>query len=197
MNVLLFFIVLILVFIALPIIFRVRLNLRVLTMSGRITMSIFRIINITIYFQIRGEYIIIRHNNKTTRQKLTDNDINIVFVKKLVSMFYFRQNVTDVIVMGSFGYKDNAMVTAVMSSVFGTIANAFLCVLKNNKQSANIKLTSLPNYDKDICSLEMTTKFNISIFDTLFVFALTLIRLLGGKYERRKTHFKENRVANR
>ena len=196
MNILLFFIVLFLVIIALPIVFRVKVNLRVLTMSGKITLSIFKIINIAVYFQIRGEYIIIRHNNKTSRQNLTDNNINVVFLKKLVSMFYFRQNVTDVILTLSFGYKDNAMLTAMMISSFGAVANSFLCFLKNNKQSANIKLVSMPNYDKDICSLELITKFNISIFDVLFAFALTIIQLLGGKYERRKSHIKENRVAN-
>lgn len=197
MRVLLFFIVLLVFLILMPLFIKVKLTTRVLTMSGSLRIEL---MGLTIYkcnYKIRGAYIHIKTKHKHTKQQLNNSNTKYIFIKKLITMLYFRQNITDVSIKGRFGYQNDAFITALICSTFDILATDFMCRLKNNKQSANIRVHSEPKYDKDEFSIEMCSKFNMSIFDILFALTITRLRLIGGNYERKKSaNIQKNRVTN-
>ena len=193
---LLFFVVLFALLLNIPIFVDIKIEIKLLTLSGKVSIVIMGIPIIRVKVRIVGNEIIIVSKKKTTRQKIDKENQNLAFINKLISMLYFRQHITRVDINGQFGYKNNALTTSIISSIFLVSVVGLFSKLKNNKQDANIHVVSVPKYDRDIFEVRLASKFNMSLFDIIFTLVITQIRMVGVNNEGTKTRQQKSTIAD-
>ncbi len=183
-------IIVFLLIIPIPIKFKVIFN--ILRLSGAVEIAICKFINFKIRVRFRGAYVYITKNNKTRREKLTAKNFNIAFVVQFVRQLYFRTILDDLKFVGDVGYYNDAMVTAMASSLIDITSKCLGARILHNKKSAHIFISNDTKYNQDCLNLKIEGKMNISIFDIIYSVINTLWSLRGDKYERTNSNIEQD-----
>ena len=178
------------IIIPIPIKFKVIFN--ILRLSGAVEISVIKFIKFKMRVRFRGAYVYITKNNKTKREKLTSKNFNIAFVVQFVRQLYFRTILENLKFVGYVGYCNDAMVTAMTSSVIDIMSKCLSARILHNKKSSHIFILNETKYNQDCLNLKIEGKINICIFDIIYSVINTLWSLKGDKYERTNSKTEQN-----
>ncbi len=176
--------------------FDVRFNL--LKLKGSLTIKLFNFVKIDFRLRIKNGYIYINHKNKIRKEKITNNNFNVVFFMNLISQIYFREQFLTLDMKSNFGYVNDSCITAVGCGYIDVLTKSILSKLKNNKKSSHIFVNNEPRYNEDIFNVRFINEIRISLADILYALIYALLNS-WGKYEKgrkRKTKKQQNRVSN-
>lgn len=168
-----------------PIPIKFKLVFNVLRLSGAVQIKLFKFINFKLRVRFRGAYVYITRNNKTRREKLSSKNYNVAFVMQLVRQLYFRLILTNLSFASDVGYYNDAMVTAMSSSILDIISKCIYSRILHNKKSAHIFIQNDTKYNQDCFNVKIDGNIKISLFDVLYSLINTLWSLKGEKYETR------------
>lgn len=156
----------------------------ILRLSGSLHIQVFKIINFKIRVRFRGAYVYITRNNHTTREKLTATNYNVAFVMQLIKQVYFRIHLKQLNFISDIGYYNDALCTAMISSMMDIISKCLYARILHNKKSAHIFISNEPKYNKDCLNIKVESKLYITLFDMLYSLVNTVWSLKGEKYEK-------------
>lgn len=178
------FFALVAIFLFLPFNTRVSLKLNVLNLSGELCVQIFAIKMIKLKIKIKGNFIYITKKGITYKEKLTANNVDVIFVIKFVANLYFRMKINEIFEAGQYGIKDDALSTSILCSGFDLLIKSALAKIKNNKKLSHIFIINCAKYNEDCLNFKLECDFNINIADILYSFVLSKLSSKGVKYER-------------
>lgn len=172
------------IFLFLPFNTRVSLKLNVLNLSGELCVQVFAIKIIKLKIKIKGNYIYITKKGITYKEKLTANNVDVVFAMKFVVNLYFRIKLNEIFEAGQYGIKDNALSTSILCSCCDLLIKSVMAKIKNNKKLSHIFVINGAKYNEDCLNFKLECDFNINIMDILYSLVLSKLSSKGVKYER-------------
>jgi len=164
--------------------FDVRFN--VLKLKGIFKLTLFNKISFELKIRIKNGYIYINHKNRERKEKISNKNINIKFILKLINELYFREQMLSLNVISNFGYCNDACVTATVAGYIDVVSKTLLAKIKNNKKSAHISVNVEPKYNEDICNIRVLNVVRISVFDIIYTLIHTKIMLWREKLCKKK-----------
>ncbi len=168
-----------------PISIKVKLSFNILRLSGSVSITLFNIINFKLRVSFRGQYVYITRKNKTRREKLSSQNFNIALVIQLIRQLYFRTIINQLNFVSQSGYYNDAMITALESSIIDILSKSLYARILHNKKSAHIFIQNEAKYNQDCLNIKIETRVNISLFDIIYSVINSLWSLKGEKYETR------------
>ncbi|MBQ3502736.1 MAG: hypothetical protein IJA72_03625, partial [Clostridia bacterium] len=138
-------------------------------------------------------YVYITQNGRTRREKLTSKNYNIAFVLKFINEIYFRTQLAFLKFNSELGYYNDAMVTALGSSVIDVVSKCIYSRILHNKKSAHIFVLNEAKYNQDCLRAELEGQVSISLFDVIYSFISSVLSLKGDKYERTKAEYEQDK----
>lgn len=187
----LFIVLILLMLIVYPFLISVEVKFNLLRLKGVFTLVLFGKIKLQYKLRVKNGYVYIYHNRKEKRFKLTDKSFNVIFFLNLVKQIYFRHQLLLFDIFTTFGYANDACVTAVGAGYFDVLGKAFFCKVQNNKKSAHIFVNVEPKYNQDICSIRAKSSIRVSVWDMLYSLAYTLIYTWRSYEKDRKNQLKQ------
>ncbi|MBE7076746.1 MAG: DUF2953 domain-containing protein [Clostridiales bacterium] len=151
--------------------FDVRMN--VLKLKGIVSIKLFNKIKFEFRIRVKHGYIYINHKNKLRKEKISNKNVNLVFIMKLINQLYFREQFLKFFVKSNFGYSEDACVTAVASGNIDIFTKMFLGKIKNNKKSAHILVSVEPKYNEDVFNIRVNNIVRISVVDLIYTLIYT------------------------
>ena len=176
-----------------PFLMKMDVRLNILRLKGIIQFTIFNKFKFEFKFRIKNGYIYIYHKRKERKEKLTSQNINVVFIKNVINQFYYRQQLLNMDVSSNFGYNLDSCVTATTCGFIDVFSKSLLCKIKNNKKKAHIFTKVEPKYNEDICNLRIVYEIRMSVFDIIYSLVFSVVNTWRD-YERngkRKTKQKQ------
>ncbi len=161
--------------------FDIRFN--ILKLRGSFALTLFNKIKIDFRIKIKNGYIYINHKNKLRKEKITNNNFNVIFFMNLIKQLYFREQFLSLYLKSNFGYVNDSCITAVGCGYMDVIVKSFFSKLKNNKKSSHIFVDNEPRYNEDVFNIRLVNTIRISIADIVYSLLYTLI-YSWGKYEK-------------
>lgn len=186
------FILILITLIIIPVPIKIRLKFNLLKLSGEVSIKWLKIFGYKIRVRFRGKYIYITHKSKTRREKFTSKNFNVAFVMQLIKNIYFRLVLTKIYFASQTGYYNNAMTTAISSSLIDIVSKDMCCRILDNKKSAHIFVGNEPRYNEDCLNVKVEGDIKISVFDVLYSLVNSLLSLKGEKYERNKAEYEQS-----
>lgn len=159
--------------------FEIRCN--ILRLKGTVFVKFFNKIKLEMKFRVKNGYVYIYYKNKERKEKISNKNINIVFILNLVKQLYFRHQLLEANVLSNFGYVNNSMLTASVCGAVDVISKCFICKLKNNKKSAHIFVSVNPKYNEDIFNIKFSYMMRMSAVDIIYTLTLTIIKTISFK----------------
>lgn len=182
-----------------PFLVKIEVKMNVLKLKGSIILKLFNKLKLEFKFRIKNGYIYVYFKRKELKEKLSSKNVNVRFVLLLIKQFYFRQQLLNLKVKANFGYRLNAMTTAVNSGLIDVLCKGFLSKIKNNKKSAHIFTDIKPKYDEDIFNFAVSYEIRMSLVDIIYSLIYTKFSMRGEYEKNGKSRFKskqKNRVIN-
>ena len=173
-----------------PFLMKMDVRLNILRLKGIIKFTIFNKFKIEFKFRIKNGYIYIYHKRKERKEKLTSQNINVVFILNVINQFYYRQQLLNLDFSSNFGYKLDSCVTATTSGFIDVLSKSVLCKIKNNKKSAHIFTKVEPKYNEDICNLRVSYEIRMSVFDIIYSLVYSVVNTWRD-YAKRNNKFKQ------
>lgn len=186
------FVLILVVVIIVPIPIKVSVSFNILKLSGEVSIKLIKFLGYKIRVRFRGKYIYITHKSKTRREKFTNKNFNLALLMEVIKNVYLRLVLTKIYFASQTGYYNNAMVTAITSSLIDIVSKDVCCRILNNKKSAHIFVGNEPKYNEDCFSVKIEGDVKISIFDFLYSFINSLLSLKGVRYERSKAEYEQS-----
>ena len=159
-----------------PFLIRFDIRFNLLKLKGSIAIIIFNKIKIEYKIRIKNGYVYINHKNKSRKEKISNKNINFVFILNFFNQLYFREQFLNFNLKSNFGYVLNSCTTAVVCGTIEVITKSFLCKLKNNKKSSHIFVKVEPQYNQDIFNARLDNSIRISLADILYSLIYTIIK---------------------
>ena len=182
------FILLIIIFLlTIPISIKFKTKFNILRLSGAVQIQLLGFIKFNIRVRFRGQYVYITTNNKTRREKLTSKNFNIAFVLQMIKQIYFRLILKTLTFTSEEGYYNDAMITALGSSIIDIASKCLYARILHNKKSAHIFIDNDTKYNQDCLSIKIDGHIYISLFDVIYSLINSLWSLKGEKYEARNS----------
>lgn len=153
-----------------PFFVKFEMQINILKLKGRFTLKLLGFINIKFKFRIKNGYIYLYRNNKEIKEKITTNNVDLVFIYILTKESYFRQQLVNLSFSSNFGYNLNSCVSAVGSGYINVLAKCILSKIKNNKKSSHIFVDVEPKYNEDIFNIRTNIDMRMSLFDVTYAF---------------------------
>lgn len=170
-----------------PFLVQVDVNFNVLKLKGIVKIKLFGKFKFEIKIRIKNGYVYINIFNKERREKITEKNLNIMFILNLIKQFYFRQQLIKLGIRSKFGYKLDSCVTAVGSGYIDVLSKCVFAKIKNNKKKSHIFTEVEPNYNDDIFNFKLEYAFRISMFDIIYSLICSLF-YLWRSYERNRKY---------
>jgi len=82
------------------------------------------------------------------------------------------------------GYYNDAMITALGSSIIDITSKCLYARILHNKKSAHIFLLTEPKYNQDCLNIKIEGAVTISMFDVLYSLFNSYLSVKGGEYEK-------------
>lgn len=161
--------------------FDVRFN--ILRLKGNVTIKIFNKIKIEFNIRVKNGYVYINHRNKIRKEKISNKNINIIFIITMLKQLYFRAQFLSLDFKSNFGFVLDSCATAVVCGYIDVIGKSFLSKLKNNKKSAHIFINIEPKYNQDIFNVRLVNTIRMSVFDILYSLFYTAVNV-WRRYEK-------------
>ena len=180
------FFVFFVLFITLPIKYKMVAKINLLNLSGEIFISILNISIIKLKIKIKKNFIYITKKGITYKQKLTPSNIDIIFVLNLIKEFYFRIKLVEIIETAEIGVKNSAFISAMSLVGFDLTSKGILSKIKNNKKSSHILVENRAKYNDDCLTCKFEMVFCINLLDILYSAVSSKIKSKGVKYETSK-----------
>lgn len=161
--------------------FDVRFN--ILKLKGTIAIIFLNKFRFEIKIRIKHGYVYINHKQKERKEKISNKNFFIVFIKQFIKQTYFREQFLIFDAHSDFGYVNDAKTTAVACGYIDVFAKSVLAKIKNNKKSSDIFILVEPQYDQDIFNVRIMQEVRISVLDLLYAGFYTLFYSWRG-YEK-------------
>lgn len=185
-----FIFLLILLFILFPFFIRFDIRFNILKLKGSFTIKIMNKYVLDFKIRIKHGYVYINYKNKERKEKISDKNVNVLFIFNIIKQLYFREQFVNLEIYSNFGYMYNSMITAVGSGLIDVLTKSALGKIKNNKKCAHILVDIKPKYNEDILNIRILNGVVISIFDILYAFILAKY-YVWSVYEKRKNTVKQ------
>ena len=175
-----------------PIPIKFRLNFNILRLSGEVFIKVF-FIKYKVRVRFRGGYVYIIKNSKARREKLSSKNYNVVFITQFARQLYFRLILQSLRFVSEEGYYNNAMITAIGSSVIDIISKCLYARILHNKKSAHIFIQNEAKYNQDCLNIKVESEIRISLFDLIYSLVNSYFILKGEKYERANSIYEQDK----
>lgn len=179
----LFFCIL-LIFLFLPFNTRLCVKVNALKIASEVSVKILCFQVLKMKIKVKGKYIYITKKGITYKEKLTTNNVDVVFGLNFILQMYFRIKLNEIYEAGQYGIKDDAFYTSMLCSSVDLVFKGILGKIKNNKKMAHIFITNSAIYNEDCLNLKLEFDFNVNIIDIVYSFVLSKLSSKGVKYER-------------
>ena len=170
---LMFAIFLLLFLIIFPFLIEFDIRFNILRLKGSLNIKILNKYVIDFKIRIKHGYVYINHKNKERKEKISDKNVNVMFILNFIKQLYFREQFLNLEIHSNFGYMYDAMLTAVISGTIDVITKSMIGKIKNNKKSTHILIDVKPKYNEDILNIRVLNSVRIAIFDILYALILT------------------------
>lgn len=180
----LFTLIMVILILLYPFLVKLDIRFNILRLKGAFTITLFGKIKIEYKLRIKNGYIYINHKNKIRKEKITNNNFNVIFFMNLIGQIYFREQFISLDMKSNFGYVNDSCVTAVGCGYIDVIAKCILGKIKNNKKSSHIFVNNEPRYNEDIFNVRLINVVRISIADIVYALIYSLF-YSWRKYEKR------------
>ena len=161
-----------------PFLIKFEIKCNVLKLKGGFSIKFFDKIKLEFKFRVKNGYIYVYFRNKEIKEKISDKNINIIFIINLIKSIYFRHQLLNCNLTSNFGFVLNSMVTATGCGIIDVISKGILSKVKNNKKSAHIFVEVNPKYNEDIFNLRFNYEMRMSVVDIIFSFVVCVIRTI-------------------
>lgn len=170
---LMFAIFLLLFLIIFPFLIEFDIRFNILRLKGSLNIKILNKYVIDFKIRIKHGYVYINHKNKERKEKISDKNVNVMFILNFIKQLYFREQFLNLEIHSNFGYMYDAMLTAVISGTIDVITKSMIGKIKNNKKSTHILIDVKPKYNEDILNIRVLNSVRIAIFDILYALILS------------------------
>ncbi len=189
-----FLLLILVLLLIIPIPIKLKITFNILRLKGEVEGKIFWF-KIKLKFRLRGQYVYITTKKGTKREKITNNNYNLAFVIEIFKQIYYRTHLTQLNFITDIGYYNNALITALSSSIVDILAKCISAKILHNKKSAHIYINNEPKYNEDRCKAHVEIRCFISLFDIIYSFVNTVFNLKGDKYEKQpKSTIEQNQI---
>ncbi len=144
----------------------------ILKLKGRMYVKIFFIKIVTVKIKIKKGYIYLYKGKKVYKEQLSMSNPDIKKAGNILQSLYYRIELECLTLKSEFGYVNDAMKTALITSGFDIIIKCFLAKVKNNKKLAHILVENKPNYDYDKMYLTLSVKVRTCVADVLYALVM-------------------------
>ena len=152
---------------------------------GNEVLKIFNKIKLDFKFRIKHGYIYIYFKNKEIKEKISDKNINIIFVLNLIKQIYFRHQLLNCNLISNFGFILDSRVTATICGYIDVISKCVLAKVKNNKKLAHIFVDVKPRYNEDIFNFRVVYEMRMSVVDIFYTLIFTSIKTMIRKFNKK------------
>lgn len=164
-----------------PFLIKFEIKCNVLKLKGGFIIKFFNKIKLEFKFRVKNGYIYLYFRNKEIKEKISDKNINIIFIINLVKSIYFRHQLLNCNLTSNFGFVLDSLVTATTCGFIDVMSKGILSKVKNNKKSAHIFVDVNPKYNEDIFNLRFNYEIRMSVVDVIFSFVVCVIRTIQHK----------------
>lgn len=159
-----------------PFLIRFEIKCNILRLKGGVSVLLFNKKKTEYKFRVKNGYVYIYSNNKERKEKISNKNINIIFIMNLIKQAYFRHQLLNSSIISNFGYVLDSMITASVCGGIDVVSKCVMCKLKNNKKSAHIFVDVNPKYNEDIFNIKIIYEMRMSVFDVIYSLLITLIK---------------------
>ena len=168
-----------------PFLIKFEIKCNILKLKGVFLIKLFNKIKFDFKFRVKHGYIYIYFKNKEIKEKISDKNINIIFILNLIKQIYFRHQLLNCNLISNFGFVLDSMVTATTCGFIDVFSKCVLSKVKNNKKLAHIFVDVQPKYNEDIFNFRLAYEMRMSVFDILYTLIYTGIKTLVRKFEKK------------
>lgn len=161
-----------------PFLIKFEIKCNVLKLKGGFIIKFFNKIKLEFKFRVKNGFAYIYFRNKEIKEKISDKNINIIFIINLIKSIYFRHQLLNCNLTSNFGYVLDSMVTATTCGLIDVVSKGILSKVQNNKKSAHIFVEVNPKYNEDIFNLRFNYEMRMSVVDIIFSFVVCVIRTI-------------------
>jgi len=166
-----------------PFLIKFDVKFNILKLKGYVAMKLLKFINLEFKFRIKNGYIYIYFKNKEIKEKISNKNINLVFITNLIKQVYFRHQLLNFNLRSDFGFVLDSMVTAVGCGYIDVLTKCVIGKLKNNKKSAHILIDINPKYNEDIFNFRLVYQMRMSAVDIIYTLIYTFVKTIVRKME--------------
>ena len=168
-----------------PFLIKFEIKCNILKLKGIFLIKLFNKIKFDFKFRVKHGYIYIYFKNKEIKEKISNKNINIIFILNLIKQIYFRHQLLNCNLTSNFGFVLDSMVTATTCGFIDVVSKCLLAKVKNNKKSAHIFVDVQPKYNEDVFNFRFVYEMRMSVFDILYTLIYTGIKTLVRKFEKK------------
>lgn len=169
-----------------PFLVKIDLKFNLIKLKGSFKLIIFNKIKFEFKLRIKNGYVYLYFKNKEIKEKISNKNINFLFIMNLIKQQYFRQQLLNLEMKSNFGYNLDSSVTASMCGFVDVLTKSIFAKIKNNKKTAHIFIKTEPQYNEDVFNLRLIYEFRVSMVDLIYAFIYTNI-YIWRNYEKNRT----------
>lgn len=164
----------------LPIVLEVRISYNILSNTGVISLFLFKKNIIHYIFEINGNTIALKSEDKTIEKKIELNSPELEFYKYFVSEVKEKLRLRFIEINYNIGV-DDAFLTSMVCGYINLICNILFSYIKNQKPTASVKLYDTPSFNKKEGVVSVKMNLSISLFDLVYSLLLSVILTIKFK----------------
>ena len=168
-----------------PFLIKFEIKCNILRLKGQLNIIFFNKIKLDFKFRVKNGYIYIYFKNKEIKEKISNKNINIIFILNLIKQIYFRNQLLNCNLTSNFGFILDSMVTATTCGYIDVISKCVLAKVKNNKKSAHIFVDVKPKYNEDIFNIRLVYEMRMSVVDILYTLIYTGVKTIQNKIRKK------------
>jgi hypothetical protein len=169
-----------------PFLIKFEIKCNILKLKGVFLIKLFNKIKFEFKFRIKNGYIYIYFKNKEIKEKISKQNVNVIFIFNLIKQIYFRHQLLNCNLISNFGYSLNSCVSATVCGYIDVFSKCIFSKIKNNKKSAHIFVCVQPKYNEDIFNFRFVYEIRMSFFDILYTFIYAIFKTISRKLNKKK-----------
>ena len=168
-----------------PFLIKFEIKCNILRLKGQLNIIFFNKIKLDFRFRIKHGYIYIYFKNNEIKEKISNKNINIIFILNLIKQIYFRHQLLNCNLTSNFGFILDSCITATTCGYIDVLSKCVLSKVKNNKKSAHIFVDVQPKYNEDIFNLRFVYEMRMSVVDIFYTLIYTGLKTVSRKLNKK------------
>ena len=175
----------ILVILFFPLFFKLHFFYNIDKNRGGIQLSLFGFTIIFFRLKLKGLKLVIKNKKQTKEKDIDLKNQDIDFVSCLQEQIIKRIYLKNVVLLSSFGRKENAFLTAMVGGGLQMLFANLKIFICSKKEEVKASLISCVDYEKDKFCLTMKVQVLITVFDVILSIIIAQIKTIQKRRVKR------------